>query len=643
MARISKLAVAMCLALASMSPMAGDAFSLSPQISSLTQNRVAFMSGLEKVQHNNRSILRMSAGEGEGKSVLVKKENSSVEVTITASGKATKSAYDKACAEVSRSINIKGFRKGAKIPPAVIENALSNQRDGKFSLKTQAINDLLNSLLEPALKDEHNLEPLGQPSLVTPADELANSFKPGEPMELTIRCDVWPDIQWKEGSDGGKPYLGLKGTYEREPFDQVRFEAALNDLRERYATTTPLEDQGQPLQMGDACMVNMEGWMAVEEGGEVTKGEPLPNVATGDNVEIILGPGRYMDGLVEGLVGAKVGETKTVTVSFPQKLRDKTLAGKKAVFEVSVLEASTRTVPEITDEFAEEVRPGLTKDALEEELKKAVDEQSSQTWTEARNSALGKSLAEVLEVDVPDTLITKQAQEKYAMMMTEFREQGMADEEIKRLISPENFLKYKGIEAPDIIRDFKVSMAVDEIARLEGIEVPDYQVEEQFASIKKEQEEQGGDEEMDETMIRRKIETTLMRRLVFDFLAENADLEVVYKDKEPEFDEALLEQLAQDTIKREEAATGKEDTDSETVEAEIVSEEAPVVQETVEVKEEVEEVSAPADLDDADMDPDEKAFKILVNLGMVQESPDPDSPDYDHSTDDEFAPENQNM
>ena len=261
---------------------------------------------------------------------------------------------------------------------------------------------------------------------------------------------------------------------------------------------------------------------------------------------------------------------------------------------------------------------------------------------EARNTALGKSLAEVLEVDVPDTLITQQAQEKYAMMMTEFREQGMADEEIKRLISPENFLKYKGIEAPDIIRDFKVSMAVDEIARLEGIEVPDYQVEEQFANIKKEQEEQGGDEEMDETMIRRKIETTLMRRLVFDFLADSADLEVVYKDKEPEFDEALLEQLAQDTMKREQTATGKEESDDETVEAEIVSE-APVAQETVEVKEEVEEVSAPVDLDDADMDPDEKAFKILVNLGMVQESPDPDSPDYDHSKDDEYAPENQNL
>ena len=48
------------------------------------------------------------------------------------------------------------------------------------------------------------------------------------------------------------------------------------------------------------------------------KGEPLPNAASGDRVEVILGPGRYMTGLVEGLVGAKVGETKLVRVSFPE-------------------------------------------------------------------------------------------------------------------------------------------------------------------------------------------------------------------------------------------------------------------------------------------------------------------------------------
>uniref|UniRef100_A0A7S2W9J9 peptidylprolyl isomerase n=1 Tax=Eucampia antarctica TaxID=49252 RepID=A0A7S2W9J9_9STRA len=615
--------------------------------------------------------MRMSSSteEGGNKSVLVKKPDSAVELTITASAKATQTAYDKACAEVSRTITIPGFRKGSKIPPVVLENALASQGQGKNRLKAQAINDLLNSLLEPALKEEHNLEPLGQPSLVTPAELMAESFKPGQPLELTVRCDVWPDIEWKKVEGDSKPYFGIKASYERDPFDQDRFNAAKNDLRERYATTVPLEDQQKALAMGDACNVNMEGWLAVEtEDGEITKGDPLPDIAAGDNVEIVMGPGRYMDGLVEGLEGAKVGDTRTVTVSFPNKLRDKTLAGKKALFDVTVLDASTRTVPEITDELAESIRPGLNKESLEEELRKAVDEQGSETWVEQRNTAMSKSLSELLEVEVPDTLVQQQVQEKYAMMMSEFREQGMADADIKKLITPENFQKYKKIEKPDVVRDFKISMAVDEIARLEGIEVPSYQVDEQMENIKKEQQQQGGDEEMDETMVRRKIETTLMRRLVFDFLAEEADLDVIYKDQaEPEIDEALLDQLAKDSLDRETASTGKDTNTVVEKEEEAVAqtevpddsaeEEANLVEENVitqtqvndddsveeeanlveEKEEEKKEENNSSQFDDPDMDPEERAFNILVDLGMVENTPDPDSPDYDSSKDEEMA------
>ena len=65
----------------------------------------------------------------------------------------------------------------------------------------------------------------------------------------------------------------------------------------------------------------------------------------------------------------------------------------------------------------------------------------------ARNEALGAALAERLEVEVPDTLVTNQAREKYALMMTEMKDNGMADEEIKKMINPENFVKYKDIYA----------------------------------------------------------------------------------------------------------------------------------------------------------------------------------------------------
>ena len=247
---------------------------------------------------------------------MEKLPESCVRVTLEVPGPATKAAYEKVCTELSKTVALPGFRKGSKIPPQVLEQAMS-AKGGRNALKTQAINTLLSELIESALKEEHGLEPIGQPSLETAAEELASGFVPGEDFEMAVKCDVWPDIQWKkvEGAvDPEKPYMGLKGTYTRKPFDKSKMDKALTDLKERYATLDKIEDGEYELQMGDACTVNMEGYMANAEGG---KGEKLPDAASGDNVEVILGEGRYMTGLVEGLLGAKVSQTREITVTFP--------------------------------------------------------------------------------------------------------------------------------------------------------------------------------------------------------------------------------------------------------------------------------------------------------------------------------------
>jgi len=246
-------------------------------------------------------------------STMERLPESVVKVVITCPGAATKAAYDKACAEVSKTITIAGFRKGSRIPPQVLEQAMAG-KGGRYALREQAINSLVAELIEPALKEEHGLEPIGMPSLEVPAAEMAKDFQPGQDLLLAVRCDVWPDIEWKTVEGQEKPYMGLKASYKRKPFDQVKFNKALSDLKERYATLEKIDDPDHALQMGDACVVNMEGWMADDAGG---KGEKLPDAASGDRVEVILGDGRYMTGLVEGLVGAKIGDVKTVKVTFP--------------------------------------------------------------------------------------------------------------------------------------------------------------------------------------------------------------------------------------------------------------------------------------------------------------------------------------
>jgi len=195
------------------------------------------------------------------------------------------------------------------------------------------------------------------------------------------------------------------------------------------------------------------------------------------------------------------------------------------------------------------------------ELRKAIDQEDAKEFAPARNQALGSALAGVMEVEVPDTLVTSQAREKFAVMMTEMRDGGVSDSEIQNQINPENFQKYKDIVKDDIVRDFKISMATDEIARLESISVPDYQVEEQMEMIRKDVQDS---EEFDENMIRARVQTTLQRQAVMDWLAEHAVLEVIYEQEV--FDQGLLDELAEESLEREKQKASLDSLEEGTVE-----------------------------------------------------------------------------
>ena len=303
-------------------------------------------------------------------------------------------------------------------------------------------------------------------------------------------------------------------------------------------------------------------------------------------------------------------------------MRDKTLAGKNAVFDVQILEASKRTLPELTDEFAEKVRSGLTKESLEAELRKAVDSEDAKEFVPARNAALAKALAETMDVEVPDTLVTNQAREKFALMMTDMRNNGVADEEIKKQINPENFLKYKNIVKDDIVKDFKVSMATDEIARMESIEVPDYQVEEQLEAIKKDAEQSGSADDFDEASIRPKVESTLQRNAVMDFLAEKSNLKVEFTSAEEEkFNEALFEQLAEESLAREQEMTNAAEAGESpvsNVEADVQAKAEDKESTTTAVTEESKSAAA-GDRDYSTMSLEEKAYYSLLDAGALSD------------------------
>ena len=99
-------------------------------------------------------------------------------------------------------------------------------------------------------------------------------------------------------------------------------------------------------------------------------------------------------------------------MTFPPYLKDKSLAGKTAIFDVTVLAVDERTLPVVDDAFASGVRPGLTVQGLEDEIRSALDQEDAREFEGARNKALETALVEKIDMVIPETLVTIQAREK---------------------------------------------------------------------------------------------------------------------------------------------------------------------------------------------------------------------------------------
>mmetsp|Transcript_3709 Transcript_3709/g.4270 ORF Transcript_3709/g.4270 Transcript_3709/m.4270 type:complete len:259 (+) Transcript_3709:59-835(+) len=255
----------------------------------------------------------------------------------------------------------------------------------------------------------------------------------------------------------------------------------------------------------------------------------------------------FMPGMVEGLLGAKAGETKEVRVTFPQARSQNLpaeLAGAPALFEVEVLDVKLRGLPELNDAFAGSIREGLTYAELLEEVKGAVSGENDKKNEETRNKVLEEELVKIADVEIPETLIMEQAREKYANMMSEFRAQGTPDEEIKKMITKEGFEKYKKIATPNIVKVLKSSLAVNDIANKEGIKVDKLDVEDQVALIKAQAEQKG--EDFDDKTARDQIECQMQRDLVLNWLAERVEIEFVDVAPEPSVDELETAELSVD-------------------------------------------------------------------------------------------------
>jgi trigger factor len=339
------------------------------------------------------------------------------------------------------------------------------------------------------------------------------AFTGGKPHSIKIECDLWPEMVYA-GVDG---YKGLTVTVNKNPVDSEKLNKVKDSIRQRYKvlSDTPV---GYSAKMGDVVVANMQGFMANEDG---TKGESLPPIASGDQAEIELVSGKFMDGLAEGLVDAQINDVREIPVTFPIRAKGPgvALSGKKAIFQLSVINVKTKEVPEWTQELANEVRPGMTLAELNEEVNKAVDGEGSASTEGLRNEKLAEALLSILQIEkLPESLMEENTQQRFQSMLIDFQEQGSSQEQLEEMTTPEKYAKYKEISKPNVEKVVKLGMAFRDIAEKEKLVVEPAEVQNQI-DVMNAQAKQKGEAPPDEARAKDEIQNVLLRKMVFDFLA----------------------------------------------------------------------------------------------------------------------------
>lgn len=426
--------------------------------------------------------------------------DSQISLEIEIAGEETKKAYEKVLQDLTRSANIPGFRKG-KVPRQVLV-----QRFGKERLKAAAVEELLQPSIDEAIKQEE-IEALGNYQLRSSFEELTQQYKPGEPLTFSASVDVPPEVKLGD-------YKNLKVQAEEVKADPQQVEDYLQQKREEEATLVPVEDR--PAQMGDSTVIDYEGYLPGEEGDEPIEG------AQANDFELELQEGKFIEGMVEGIVGMNPGETKEISVTFPEGYAREDLAGKTAKFNVTLKELKAKELPELDDEFAEDVGEHSTLQEWREALQKQYEEQAQEQTKNNIEQAIVNALVEQTEVELPETMVEQEVQTIITQTAMQMAQYGI---DVRQMLTEDAVKQMKQRSRPDAISRLQQNLTLVEISKQESLNPTEEEIATKAAEVKQQLQEQ--QQEYDEDRLQEYVEEDLRQEKTLDWLREQAEVELV--------------------------------------------------------------------------------------------------------------------
>ena len=336
------------------------------------------------------------------KATVEKISSNKVKISFEIEAEKFSEGLDSAYRKNVKRINIPGFRKG-KAPLKVIE-----AHYGPAVFYEDAFDEIFPEIYEKVV-DENKLNVVDRPSIDF------TQIERGKDLIFTCEVFVTPDVTLGD-------YKGIEVVKVEPTLDAEAVEREINRARENAARMIEVE---RPAEKGDTVVIDYAGF----DGDNQFEG------GTAEDHELELGSGAFIPGFEDQLVGAVAGEERDVNVTFPEQYHAPELAGKPVVFKCKVKAVQRKELPELDDDFAQDVSEFDTF----EEYKKSVEDKKmgearEQADAQMENDLVGKIVANA-EIDVPQAMIARQADQMINSMAQRMRYQG---------ITLDDFLKYTG-------------------------------------------------------------------------------------------------------------------------------------------------------------------------------------------------------
>ncbi len=377
-------------------------------------------------------------------------EKNMAKLTIEVSAEDLERAIQAAYMKEKGRISLPGFRKG-KVPRKMVEKMYGA---GIF------YEDAANTLIQenyPQAVDESGVDIVSRPTIDVVQIET------GKPFIFTAEVAVRPEV--KLGA-----YKGIEVTKTEISVTDEEVDAAVEKERGNNARTVTVTDR--PVQSGDTAVIDFEGFV---------DGEPFEG-GKGENHSLEIGSHSFIDTFEDQLIGKNTGDEVDVSVTFPEKYQAKELAGKPALFKVKIHEIKAKELPELDDEFAQDVSEFDTLEEYKADVKKNLTEQKQNEVKRAQEDEALQKIIDASEMEIPDAMLDTQCENMLDEFAQRISQSGLSMEQYMQFsgLTPE---KLKDQVRPEALTRIKSSLVLEQIAKDENIEVTDEEIDAEIAKM----------------------------------------------------------------------------------------------------------------------------------------------------------------